>query len=108
MLRWLLACAIVSCALGASAQSVDIPPELWDRPRTGRAVLDHENIRRVINVGLDKPDAQIVIHHAAGQEPLVQAEELKSWLTALAIDSRRIMLRADAAAGSPMRLEIVQ
>jgi hypothetical protein len=108
MLRSLLALACVACPLGAFAQSVDIPAELWDRPRTGRAVLEQENVRRAINLGLEKPDAQIVIHHATGQEPLLQAEELKSWLTALAIDSRRIALRADGAAGLPMRLEIVQ
>ena len=108
MLRSLIALAGVACSLSAFAQSVDIPPELWDRPRTGRAVLEQENVRRAINLGLDKPDAQIVIHHASGQEPLLQAEELKSWLTALAIDSRRVSLRADGAVGSSMRLEIVQ
>jgi hypothetical protein len=108
MLRSLLACASVACSLTVFAQSVDIPPELWDRPRTARSVLEQENLRRAINAGLDKPDTQIVIHHANTQEPLLQAEELKSWLTALAIDSRRIVLRADGAAGSPVRLEIAQ
>ena len=94
--------------LGAFGQSVDVPAELWDRPRTGRAVLEQETLRRAINLALDKPDTLIVIHHTNGQEPLVQAEELKSWLIALAIDSRRIALRADGAAGSPIRLEVVQ
>jgi hypothetical protein len=108
MLRSFLACALAAGSLSAVAQSVDVPPELWDRPRTGRAVLEQDNIRRAINLGLEKPDTQIVIHHPNGQEPLLQAEELKSWLTALSIDSRRIALRADVGAGSPMRLEIVQ
>ena len=108
MLRSLIACATVACSASIFAQSVDIAPELWDRPRTARAVLEQENIRRAINVGLAKPDAQIVIHHTNGQEPLLQAEELKSWLTALSIDSRRIALRADGVAGSPMRLEIIE
>ena len=108
MLRLLVAGALTVCSLTAIAQMVDIPPELWDRPRTARAVLEQEKVRRAVNAGLERPDAQIVIHHAAGQEPLLQAEELKSWLTALAIDSRRIILRADGAAGSPIRLEITQ
>ena len=107
MLRSSLILACLACSVTASAQGVDVAPELWDRPRTGRAILEQENIKRAIGLALEKPDAQIVIHHATGREPLVQAEELKSWLTALAIDSRRIALRADGAAGSPMRLEVL-
>jgi hypothetical protein len=49
-----------------------------------------------------------VIHHATGQEPLSQAEELKSWLTALAIDSRRILLRSGLPTGAPLRLEVIE
>jgi hypothetical protein len=90
----------------ALAQSFEVPAELWDRPRTARAVLEQENVKRAVGAALAKPDAQIVIHHGAGQEPLVQAEELRSWLAALAIDSRRTILRADAAPGAPITLEI--
>ena len=106
MLRSCFVLACLACSVAAWGQTVEIPPELWDRPRTGRAILEQESIKRAINLALDKPDAQIVIHHATGQEPLLQAEELKSWLTALAIDSRRIALRAGGAAGSPLRLEV--
>jgi hypothetical protein len=111
MLRWSLAwsLALVSavCCFSALAQSVEVPPELWDRPRTAQAVLGQENVKRAVLLGLEKPEAQIVIHHGAGQEPLLQAEELRSWLAALAIDSRRVALRNDGAAGAPMRIEIV-
>jgi hypothetical protein len=100
----LLAAALL--ASQALAQSFEVPPELWDRPRTARAVLDQENVRRAVGAALAKPETQIVIHHSAGQEPLVQAEELRSWLAALAIDSRRTILRADAAPGAPITLEI--
>ena len=88
------------------AQTFDVPPELWDRPRTARAVLDQENVRRAVAAALARPEAQIVIHHPAGPEALVQAEELRSWLAALAIDSRRTLLRADAAPGASITLEI--
>ena len=88
------------------AQTFEVPAELWDRPRTARAVLDQDNVKRAVGAALAKPESQIVIHHPAGQEPLVQAEELRSWLAALAIDSRRTVLRADAAPGAPITLEI--
>jgi hypothetical protein len=107
MLRSLIALTCGAACFPAFPQTVEIAPELWDRPRTGRAVLEQENIKRAVVLGLEKPDAQIVIHHAPGQEPLLQAEELKSWLAALAIDSRRIALRADGSSGAPMKLEIV-
>ena len=102
MLLW----AAALLASQALAQSFEVPAELWDRPRTARAVLEQENVKRAVGAALAKPDAQIVIHHGAGQEPLVQAEELRSWLAALAIDSRRTILRADAAPGAPITLEI--
>jgi hypothetical protein len=112
MLRWAgaLACAAL-CGLAPAqsvAQSVELPPELWDRPRTGSAILAQDSVRRIVVAALARPGAEIVIHHAPGQEPAVQAEELRSWLAALAIDSQRIALRADVAAGAPMRLEIVE
>jgi hypothetical protein len=106
----LIARVLIVLALTAAsqthAQTFEVPPELWDRPRTARAVLDQENVRRAVTAALAKPEAQIVIHHRPGQEPLVQAEELRSWLAALAIDSRRTVLRADAAPGASITLEI--
>jgi hypothetical protein len=106
IVRALLALAAAAISASAFAQSFEVPAELWDRPRTARAVLDQESVKRAVVAALAKPEAQIVIHHSGGQEPLVQAEELRSWLAALAIDSRRTVLRADAAAGAPITLEI--
>lgn len=108
MLRCFVALLFVVCTLGAFAQSVEVPPELWDRPRTGRAVMAQDTVKRAVAAALAKPEAQIVIHHSTGQEPLLQAEELRSWLVALAIDSRRIALRSDNDRGAPLRIEIVQ
>ena len=93
-------------APAAHAQTFEVPAELWDRPRTARAVLDQDNVKRAVAAALAQPEAQIVIHHSPGQEPLVQAEELRSWLAALAIDSRRTVLRGDAAPGATITLEI--
>jgi hypothetical protein len=86
----------------------DVPPELWDRPRTGAVVLAQESIRQVVGAALPEPHTQIVIRHPAGQEPQIQAEELRAWLGALAIDPRRIVLRGDLAAKMPMKLELVR
>jgi hypothetical protein len=90
------------------AQAADVPPDLWDRPRTGALVLGHESLKRVVVAALAEPDARIVIHHPAGQEPQIQAEELRSWLGALAIDPRRIVLRGDLGSGTTMKMELVR
>ncbi|MDB5867318.1 MAG: hypothetical protein JWO70_5124 [Betaproteobacteria bacterium] len=103
-----LAALLLLVSLAALAQTPSstypVPPELWDRPRTARAVLEQDNVKHAVAAALQKPDTQIVIHHAAGQEPLLQAEELRSWLAALAIDSRRVVLRSDVPTG--MAIEI--
>jgi hypothetical protein len=93
--------------VNAFAQSHDISPELWDRPRSAAAVSREDGIKRAVTALLAQPEGRLVIHHAAGQEPLLQAEELKSWLGALAIDVRRIALRNDLQAGSTLKIEVV-
>jgi hypothetical protein len=103
---WVFMCAMGCAAVAAYA--ADVPPELWDRPRTGALVLAQESIKNVVGAALAEPHAQIVIHHPAGQEPQIQAEELRAWLGALAIDPRRVVLRGDLGAGVPMKMELVR
>ena len=92
----------------AAAQTFEVAPELWDRPRTARAIVEQEPIKRAVGAALAQPSAQLVVRHGAGQEPMLQAEELRSWLGALAIDVRRIALRNDLPAGAPIQIEVVQ
>lgn len=101
--------ALVSSAWcgGVAAQAEDIPAELWDRPRAASDIASQETIRRAVLATLAQPDSQLVIHHANAQEPLLQAEELRSWLGALAVDPRRIVLRSDLAVGSPLKIEVI-
>jgi len=107
MLRSLVTLLSALCALSAIVQNVDVPRELWERPRTGRAVLEQENVRQTVLAALAKPESQIVIHHGTAQEFLLHAEELRSWLGALAIDPRRVVLRSDLTAEGPLKIEIV-
>ena len=90
----------------AVAQVHDVSQELWDRPRTAEAIAAEESVRRPVLALLAQPESRLMVHHAAGQEPLLHAEELRSWLGALAIDTRRIVLRGDLAAGAPLRIEV--
>jgi hypothetical protein len=107
VIRFLLGMGWWAAAVAAAAQTFAVPPELWDRPRSGKAILEQPAIRQAVNACLAQPGARLVVHHAAGQEGLLAAEELRSWLIALAVDAGRISLRGGLASKEPMRLEVV-
>ena len=95
-------------ALAASAQTVTLAPELWDRPRSGPAVAARSEMRDVVNAWLARPGARLVVHHGRDQESLLQAEELRGWLIALAIEAESIVLRNDLSTADPLRIEVVR
>jgi hypothetical protein len=106
-----MAMALAWSLVAVPAQAADIftvAPDLWDRPRTARAVLDQPAGRPAITLYLSRPAAQLVIHHDYGQAPLLQAEELKSWLMALAVDSARIRLLNNEKPSEPLKIEVSQ
>jgi hypothetical protein len=98
--------AVLVVAAQAGAQSFVAAPELWDRPRSGQAVL--QRLTPAVSAWLAQPGARIVLHHGAGQEPLIQAEELRGWLIALAVEAERIALRGDLRPGEPLQIEVVR
>ncbi len=95
--------------LGLAAEQVgfDVPAELWDRPRTGRAVMAVPAVQQAVSALLARPEVRLVIRHTPGPDLALQAEELRAWLLAHAVEPRRIVLRADLPVRQPMRLEIV-
>ena len=99
---------MTAAALGAAAQTFVVPAELWDRPRTGHLVLQQSSIRQAVSAYLAQPGARVIVHHGAGHEPALAAEELRSWLAALAVEPARVSLRGDLPASEPLRLEVVR
>ena len=85
-----------------------VAPELWDRPRSARVVLEQPAIRQALDQYLTQPAARLVIHHGYGQEPLLQAEELRSWLMALAVEGTRVSLATDQRPQDPMKIEVIK
>ncbi len=97
---------VLAATLAAAAQSFVVPPELWDRPRSGRVVLEQPAIQQAVNACLAQPGSRLIVRHAPGQESLLAAEELRSWLGALAVEPGRILLRNDLKTSEPLRLDI--
>lgn len=108
MTRVLSAAALLIAASGAAAQTFVVPAELWDRPRSGTAVLEQPAVRQAVNAYLAQPGARVVLRHGPGPEALLAAEELRAWLAALAIDSARIELRGDLKASEPLQLQVAR
>ena len=99
------------CVIAAGARAEDIftvAPALWDRPRSARAVLEQPAVRQALDRYLAQPAARLVIHHGYGQDPLLQAEELRMWLMALAIDGARVSLINDVRPNEPLKIEVLK
>ena len=110
--RALLSCVAVSSAAPLpaaepTAAASGIALELWDRPRSGRTVLAVPAVREALADLSSRPQARVVIRHPSGAEGMLQAEELRSWLIAHAVEPRRVELRATAATREPLQLELV-
>jgi len=108
MIRFALVVAISLANLAVAAQTFVVPAELWDRPRSGRAVIGQPAVRQAVNACLAQPGARLVVRHSAAQESQLAAEELRSWLAALALDPGRISLRNDLQPSEPLRLEVIR
>lgn len=104
MITFIAACAC--SAPGVRAEQFPVPAELWDRPRTGQLVLAVPAVRQVLNALLASPEAKLTVRHPPGVEPAAQAEELRAWLVAHAVEPTRIALRGDLPAREPLALEI--
>jgi len=98
--------AVLCLAAAAPVQSADLGPELWDRPRSAQAILAHPQLREAVAQLQAKPAARLRLAHGTRAETQAQAEELRAWLIALAVEPSRLMLRADAAVAG-VRLEWV-
>ncbi len=98
--------ALAGAAGLAMAQSFVVSPELWDRPRTGQAVLEQTAIREAVRTHFGRRGSRLVVHHGPTQESLLLAEELRAWLVALALDPSRVTLQNDLKLTEPLRIEI--
>lgn len=63
-------------------------------------------VRQAVLSLQSRSDARLQIVHGTRPEAQLQAEELRAWLVALAVEGTRLQLRADPAAAT-IRLELV-
>ncbi|MFQ5934805.1 MAG: hypothetical protein ACE5LB_00160 [Acidiferrobacterales bacterium] len=80
--------------LSLQAEQVTITADRWVSPRSGETVARWQELQQLLTAFDRKPEAQIVIRHAPGENGSLWAEELRSWLVSLGVPSRRIVLKA--------------
>lgn len=102
LLGW--CCLAVSQAL---AQGWEVSPELWEKPRSGIMVRAQESLQQCVEAYLAQPGARILVHHADSEESLLQAEELRAWLIALAIEAARVELAPDLKPNRNLNVELI-
>ena len=102
-----LSWALGAPSFAAQPATLEVPPELWDRPRSGRIIVSLPAVREAIAALTAKPEARLAIRHAPGAESALQAEELKAWLVAHAIEPARIVLNQDPSMRHAMQLELL-
>lgn len=107
--RSAVCCLLSSLSALSAAASVDVcelASDFWDKPRS---------MNRILSAGI-KPCAEtllkennlggLIVYPARDAEGALHAEELRDWLMASGLDTRRLELRADGGKGMSYRLEI--
>jgi len=108
MKRALLLVWLAAGAMPAAAQSFPVAPDLWDRPRSAQSVQASPAVRQAVDAMLARPGSRLVIRHAPGADGQLQAEELRAWLMALALDGSRIALAGDLRPRENLVLDLRQ
>lgn len=96
---------LVSSGL-AHAERMPLSADLWDKPRSASLIVAQPELQHSVAELLAHPAARLLIHHGGSDESVSQAEELRAWLIALAVDSKRIELNTDNDAQG-LNLELV-
>lgn len=105
--RQLILAACLAVSMTAQADRLPLPEELWARPRSGDLILAQPLLKQSVEALLEDPGARLRIYYGKGDEAMLQAEELRAWLIALAVDGSRIELIGDGSSASALSLEVV-
>ncbi len=100
----LLLLSLISPVLHAEA--VTITAEEWAHPRTAARLIDVPALRELIDTFDRQPDGAIIVRHPTGDEGMLWAEEMRSWLVALGIPSYRVELVTQSELADRIMLEV--
>lgn len=79
----------------------------WAVPRQGEALRAMPALRHAMDELRDRPAGRLLIRHPGGEQGVLWAHELQSWLVALGVGSQRIELRPGSPEPTALSLEVV-
>ncbi|MCW9058561.1 MAG: hypothetical protein OQL11_06800 [Gammaproteobacteria bacterium] len=107
MLRYL---TVFACILAESAALAEdrwsLSAEQWARPRSGASLVSMEPLAEVVRHLHENGEQRLFIAYPGGEEGSLWAFELRSWLVALGVPSRRIQLTAGSGQDDALELRI--
>ena len=109
-ITWLLGTVLLTFVQGAVAE-VDVwvlNAEEWARPRDGVTVVQMEPLPDVVKAWSSQAGQRLMIRYPGGEEGLLWAHELRSWLVALGIPMDDQELVAGSNQGDRVELELMR
>ncbi len=107
MLRYL---SVFLCVISASTVLAEsrwnLSAEQWARPRSGTSLVAMAPLGEVVQSLQADEGRALVIGYPGGEEGSLWAYELRSWLVALGIPSRRIQLQSGSQERDALDLRI--
>lgn len=90
------------------AESWEISAAQWARPRHGDWLASQPSLVAAVEQLQQFPEAHLQIHYPGGDEGVLWAEELQSWLVALGLSSARIERMPGSGAADRIEIRVVE
>ena len=89
----ILSLLLIAPSLLAETAQWTLTADAWARPRDGQTVADMSPLPEVISVWSENDGQRLLIRYPGGEEGLLWAHELRSWLVALGVplDSQELV-----------------
>lgn len=104
--------SVLLLCVAATAQGADkhyaISIDDWARPKDGRAVVHMQPLARAVRALAASGDSELVINYPGGEQGSLWAHELRSWLVALGVSSRRLRLAPGSQREDALDIQVVQ
>lgn len=108
VMKLMIICGCLLFAASALAETSrwQLSADTWSRPRDGQAVAQMAPLPEVVAHWAKADGQRLIIRYPGGEEGLLWAHELRSWLVALGIPLERQELLAGSQQAGRIELEL--
>ncbi len=103
-------CVLLSLLLFSTLSLADggylLSAEEWSRPRSGESLRELPALKAAIGDYTRQPRSNIIVRYPGGEEGVIWVQELRSWLIALGVPSRRIVVLAGSGQHDALDLRV--